>query len=159
LRRLSAHGGFFMIDMRTKAKSWIKQCEGFRAMPYYDTEGHLTIGFGRNLSSHGVSLDEAEHMIDNDIDDCILKLSRNCSWYNNAPENVKIAVLNMCFNLGFTKFLTFHELIDALIERNYTKASQEVLNSKWALEIKERAKDVAVMIREQDAKTGTDNTN
>jgi GH24 family phage-related lysozyme (muramidase) len=38
----------------------IKIEEGFRRFPYFDIEGNITIGYGRNLRSVGISEEEAE---------------------------------------------------------------------------------------------------
>ena len=45
--------------MRELLMSMLKRHEGFRAFPYLDTVGKLTIGYGRNLSDVGISIEEA----------------------------------------------------------------------------------------------------
>ena len=45
----------------------IKRHEGLRLFPYNDTTGHLSIGYGRNLTSNGISTQEAEIMLKSDI--------------------------------------------------------------------------------------------
>lgn len=135
-----------MTDI-TNLKSWIKQCEGFNDHPYLDTVGKVTIGWGRNLDDRGISVDEAELMLTNDINLCHEELL-NYIWYQIQPEPVKWALINMCFNMGLSKLLSFKKMIAALCHKDYTTAAQEALNSKWALQVGQRAKDVAVMIRE-----------
>jgi len=128
-------------------KDWIKQCEGFRSHPYLDTVGKVTIGFGRNIDDLGISMDEAEFMLDNDIARCKHQLE-TYPWYVKQPPCVKDALVNMCFNVGITRLLGFHNMIKALMVYDYTTAAQEALNSKWASQVGQRAKDVALMIRE-----------
>ena len=41
----------------------IKEDEGCRLKPYTDTTGHITIGYGRNLSACGISKEEAEFFL------------------------------------------------------------------------------------------------
>jgi lysozyme len=127
-------------------KLWIKNCEGLRFNPYLDTTGHVTIGWGRNLDN-GISLDEAEFMFKNDYERSLDELEQ-FDWYNEQPEKVKSALINMNFNLGIHKLLTFKRMIEALKEKNYTLASMEALDSKWARQVHQRAVDVATMIRE-----------
>lgn len=127
--------------------SWIKSHEGFRAHPYQDTEGFTTIGYGRNLSQLGISHEEAEMLLDNDILRCKQELSPFL-WYYGQPPNVRDALVNMCFNLGITKLLGFKRMIAALENKDYTKASIEALDSRWAQQVHQRAVDVATMIRE-----------
>ncbi len=128
-------------------KNWIKKCEDCELHPYFDSEGILTIGWGRNLRDNGISQKEADFLFDNDFDSCERELSA-CSWYTAQPEGVKAALINMCFNLGLPRLKGFKRMIAALEAQNYTLAAQEALNSKWATQVGQRAKDVAVMLRE-----------
>jgi lysozyme len=128
-------------------KNWIKKCEGCVLYPYTDTVGKLTIGYGRNLDDNGLFQEEADYLFDNDFRICERLLSA-CSWYINQPEGVQAALMNMCFNLGFPRLKGFKRMIAALQAKNYTLAAQEALNSKWATKVGQRAKDVAVMLRE-----------
>lgn len=134
-------------------KLWIKKHEGLKLFPYKDTLGNWTIGWGRNLNN-GIYLNEAELMFQNDLDFTITELE-HYDWFNEAPVNVQKALVNMNFNLGITKLLTFKKMIDALSAKNWTQASIEALNSKWARQVGNRAKDIALMIREGNAATGT----
>ena len=135
----------------TDVKVWIKSCEGLKLHPYMDTTKHVTIGWGRNLDN-GISLDEAQLMFENDFTRCHKELNC-CDWFLNQPSNVQNGLLNMNFNLGITELDDFKGMIQALRNKDYTKAAQEALNSIWAKQVGERAKDVAVMIREGNAST------
>jgi len=138
-----------------RIEDWIKYHEGFRQKPYIDTVGKITIGFGRNLQDNGISKEEADFMFKNDLNRCVNLLSGH-QWYVIQPQNVKDALLNMCFNLGIGGLLKFKKMIKALEEKNYTQAAIEALNSKWASQVGQRAKDVALRIRQGNAETGTD---
>lgn len=116
-------------------------------LPYTDTVGKLTIGYGRNLDDNGISQEEADFLFDNDFHNCERQLAK-CSWYRDQPEGVQAALMNMCFNLGLPRLKGFKRMIAALEAKNYTVAAQEALNSKWATQVGQRAKDVAVMLRE-----------
>lgn len=128
--------------------AWLRKCEGYNSHPYLDSVGKVTIGFGRNLDANGVSLDEAEHMLKNDLDHTLGQLWSRLPWFASQPESIKDALTNMAFNLGFEGLLEFKDMIEAIIAKNYTKAAQEALDSKWAKQVGQRAKDIAVMIRE-----------
>jgi lysozyme len=130
-----------------RLKRWIKTHEGFNNMPYKDSVGKLTIGWGRNIEDMGITKEEAEIMLENDINRCIESL-QGFKWYKMSPDSVKYALINMCFNMGISRLLLFKKMIEALLEKNYTKAAMEALNSKWAEQVGRRATDVAVMIRE-----------
>lgn len=135
-------------------KQWIRNGEGYDNMPYIDTVGKLTIGYGRNLQDNGISKEEAEFMLSNDINRAVKELEQY-SWYLTQPDKVKRALINMNFNLGITRFLTFKKMIAALINKDYTKAAMEALDSKWSHQIGNRAKDIATEIREGGTQTGT----
>ena len=89
-------------------------------------------------------------MLINDIDRCIYQLSAY-PWYVHQPQHVQDALVNMCFNRDLSKLLTFRgfrKMIVALTTKNYTQAAIEALDSDWAQQVGQRAKDVALMIRQ-----------
>lgn len=128
-------------------KEWLKKCEGYRNKIYKCTAGANTIGFGRNLDQNGISMDEAELMLNNDIRRCQSEL-RQYGWYRNQPTGVQDALTNMCFNMGISRLVCFTKMIAALNKNDYTTAAKEALDSLWAKQVGQRAKDVALMIRE-----------
>ncbi len=133
-----------IVDNETQR--WVKINEGLKLKAYVDTNGHLSIGWGRNLEN-GIRPDEAELMFQNDLKQTVSELT-NYEWFVDQPQHVKNALINMNFNLGITKFLGFKKMIAAIIDRNYTLAAIEALDSLWAKQVGQRAKDIALMIRE-----------
>jgi lysozyme len=127
-------------------QQWIKSCEKLELHTYIDTNGHCTVGWGRNLED-GISVDEAELMFQNDFKQAVKELETQ-AWYNKQPQGVKNALINMNFNLGITELLEFKAMINCLQSFDYTGAAQAALNSKWAKEVHQRATDIALMIRE-----------
>lgn len=126
---------------------WIKYHEGLKLKLYKDTVDKWTIGWGRNIEDNGISKEEADFMFDNDFARCQRELSR-FTWYTNQPKNVQDALMNMCFNLDISRLLEFKRMIAALIAKDYTVASLDILDSKWAIQVGQRAKDVALMMRQ-----------
>ncbi len=126
-------------------QQWIKTCEGLNLESYIDTNGHVTIGWGRNLEN-GIRLDEAEVMFQNDFKQTVAEL-KECDWYLMQPPGVQNALINMNFNLGIEKLHGFKKMIAALKLKDYTLAALEALDSRWALQVHKRANDIAVMIR------------
>ncbi len=127
-------------------QQWIKGYEGLDLHSYVDTNGHVTVGWGRNLED-GISLDEAELMFQNDLKKTIDELEQK-SWFTMQNPGVKNALINMNFNLGIEKLLEFKTMIHCLSARDFTGAALAALDSVWAKEVGQRAKDIAVMIRE-----------
>tara|TARA_R110000868_G_C10972576_1_gene770491 strand:+ start:25661 stop:26059 length:399 start_codon:yes stop_codon:yes gene_type:complete len=128
-------------------KQWIKRHEGYKSHPYLDTVGKVTIGYGRNIDDNGISQAEGDYLFDNDFARCERELAPY-PWYVNQPQNVQDALMNMCFNLGIGRLLGFRKMITALTVKDYTTAAMEALDSKWASQVGQRAKDVALMIRQ-----------
>ncbi len=128
-------------------KLWIKKGESLKLKPYIDSTGKITIGWGRNIQDNGISVEEAQFMFNNDFYNAQQEL-QSFKWFTKQPENVQAALINMNFNLGITKLLGFKKMIAALDEGDYTNAALEALDSKWAIQIGQRAKDIALMIRE-----------
>lgn len=127
-----------MLDASDRLIAQIKRHEGVRLEPYFCTAGKLTIGIGRNLDDVGISEKEAEFMLMNDLTK-VIDQARQYSWYEGLNDPRKAVILNMIFNMGangFSKFKKTHQFIE---EGDYTEASLEMLNSKWADMVKRRA--------------------
>lgn len=128
-------------------KQWIKGHEGLFLKPYKDTVNKTTIGYGRNIEDNGISVKEADMMFENDFSQCLKDLSQY-TWYTEQPTNIQNALMDMCFNMGIHRLLTFKKMLAAIEAKDYTMAAIEALDSKWALQVKNRAKDVALVIKE-----------
>jgi len=119
--------------------------EGVRLKVYTCPAGKLTIGVGRNLEDAGISEGEAMHMLHSDIASARRKLEANI-WYTQLNSNRQAVIINMVINMGYKRFLGFKHMILALAKQDYKKASEEMLNSKWAAQVKGRATELAEMM-------------
>lgn len=134
-------------EARQKLKGLLLAHESFRQFPYTDTTNHLTIGIGRNLSDRGISSSEALYLLDDDVTYFIGKLNHFLPFFVSIDENRQIALVDMCFNLGIQGFLNFKNMILALEAGDYERASQEMLDSKWAEQVGDRAIRLAHIVR------------
>lgn len=134
-----------------KFKPMIKRHEELRLKPYHCTAGKLTIGYGRNLDDKGITEEEADRMLHNDILLCSLQLDRDLPWWKHHPENVQMVLMDMCFNLGINGFLEFKRTLGYIRDQKYSAAAVEMLKSKWASQVGARAKELSVMIQEAKA--------
>ncbi len=121
--------------------------EGLRLKPYRDTVGKLTIGVGRNLDDVGITEEEALYLLKNDIRRTINFLSAVLPFWYRLSETRKIALIDMCFNLGGRRFMGFRKMRRALEEGDYERAAEEMLDSKWAGQVGRRAEELAEMMR------------
>ena len=137
-----------------KLVAMLKRHEGVKHFAYRDSEGILTIGCGRNISSSpinkgiGVSDDEIDYMLQNDIERTIKELSSEYPWFNELEEGArKDAIINMHFNLGRPRFAKFKKAIAHMEAANHDMAAIEFLDSRWAKQVKGRALEVTDMIK------------
>ncbi len=128
----------------------LKRDEGLRLKPYRDSVGKLTIGYGRNLDDMGISEDEAEILLGNDISEAIADLDRALPWWRGLPLPLRRGLVNQCFNLGLPRLLTFKRMLRALESRDGALAAKEALDSKWAGQVGERAERIATLYRGTD---------
>lgn len=122
--------------------------EGKRNRVYTDSVGIPTIGVGRNLRDVGLSDDEVDYLLANDIKRAIAGLFNALPWVENLSDNRQRALVNMVFNMGLDSFLGFKNTIALLQSGNFESASHKMLDSKWAQQVGPRAARIAQMIRE-----------
>lgn len=117
--------------------------EGVRLRPYRDDVGKLTIGIGRNLDDVGLSLTEAEYLLDNDIVRAAAAVLAHLPWTHSLDEVRRAALTNMAFNMGIGGLLGFKRALKALEEGRWEAAAQEMMDSKWARQVGIRAERLA----------------
>jgi len=124
----------------------LKRHEGVRLKPYRCTANKLTIGVGRNLEDNGINMIEAEIMLANDIESCELELTKNIPWFKSCPDDVKVVLINMCFNMGWPRLSKFKNTLRYLENKEYEKASIEMLDSRWATQVGYRALELSKIL-------------
>lgn len=134
-------------ESRQKLRGLLTAHEGCKLFPYTDTTGNLSIGIGRCLTTRGISNTEAFYLLDDDISYFYGKLLHYCDFFVKLNENRQLALIDMCFNIGLQGFLNFTKMISALERGDYEEASNEMINSKWAEQVGERATCLANIIR------------
>lgn len=113
--------------------------EGFRAKPYKDTVGKLTIGYGRNLDDVGISRNEALFMLQEDIKKVKTELYAKLPFFKNLTDGRQNALLNMAFNMGIGGLFQFKNTLKLIEQQKFEEASKAVLLSKWASQVGARA--------------------
>ena len=129
----------------------LKVHEGVRSKVYLDTEGIDTIGVGRNLRDRGVSDDEIELMLANDIRDFQEEVERAFSWWSDLDDVRQRVVVDMAFNMGLGSLSKFVNTLSHIENGRYEEAGVEMLDSKWARQVGDRANVLSNMM-----KTGED---
>lgn len=127
----------------------IKEHEGLVLKPYKCTANKLTIGYGHNLEDNGLSKTACEFILFEDIDEAKKNLYAvfTRKFFETLSNNQKIALIDMMFNLGLSRFLTFKKFILAVKNKDFIKASAEIINSKAYQQNKSRYKKLSEQIK------------
>ncbi len=120
----------------------IKRHEGLKLKPYKCTAGKLTIGYGRNLEDRGIDKDEAEQMLLRDMCEVEEQLFDK-GLLDGLNDARKAVLINMGFQLGITGLLKFKRMLSALVNHEYELAAKEMLDSRWAGQTPNRAKELS----------------
>lgn len=141
----------------------LKIHEGLKLYPYYCPSKKKTIGIGRNVDDnpltveelrvigddweHGITKEQAMYLCRNDINRCISELKKNLPWFENLDKDRKYALIDLCFNMGIKKLLTFKKTLASIACGNYEKAAEQLLQSKYAKQVGERALRISILIK------------
>ncbi len=127
----------------------LKRHEGVSAYCYKDINNLEHIGVGRNISKTGMglSMEEIEYLLSNDILRCIKELSAEYQWFGSLDEVRQEAIINIFFNLGATKYRGFKKANAAMEAADYKLAATEFLDSRWARQVGNRALELTDIIR------------
>ena len=129
---------------------WLTLDEGLRLKPYTCTAGKLTIGIGRNIEDNGITVEEAEMMLENDIQSISAELFRRFPWVLELDDARKDALVNMAFNMGVPRLAQFSKMSKAINEMDFESAADEALDSRWARQVGARAERIAHVLRHGD---------
>ncbi len=123
--------------------STLKRHEGYRQLVYKCPAGKLTIGYGLNLEDNGVTIEEAEYLMINNLIRKEDELKKSILYFDNLPDNAKDVLLNMAYQLGVPQLLRFRRMWAAISNNDWQTASTEMLDSRWAKQTPRRANELA----------------
>ena len=133
--------------------------EGMVLEVYQDHLGIDTVGVGRNLIDRGITDGElafmnmlraeiyeqgltetqARFLLSNDID-IVEEELRNAHECIERLDDVRIrVVLDMAFNMGVPRLCKFKNMWAGIHDGDYIRASAEMLDSRWATQVGQRA--------------------
>ena len=135
----------------------VKASEGFAAKPYIDVlvaknpekygipkeelaivQKHidklkLTFGYGFTF----ITEDESAAVLEMRLKTTIKELEQREPFVNKLPLEVQAILAEMCFQMGVKGVLGFNDMWKALKVGDYIKASEAMLDSKWARQMHE----------------------
>jgi lysozyme len=138
--------------------------EGMVLQVYKDSLGIDTIGVGRNLQDRGISKEELDELdiptidhvyeygiteadamalAENDVQivENELLVAHPCVDRLDAVR--QLVLMDMAFNMGVPRLCKFKKMWAAIHDNNFTVASKEMLDSRWASQVKSRSTKLA----------------
>lgn len=131
--------------------------EGCKYEIYLDHLGLPTFGIGHLVTKddeeHGqavgtpVSEERVQAAFENDLE----WVQENCSAlyedFNDLPEEVQLIIANMMFNLGFPRLSKFKGMKAGVDARDWQKAADEMVDSRWYKQVPNRAERLVQRMR------------
>jgi len=126
----------------------IKVFEGYSEKVYTDPLGFPTGGWGHHFA-HGSALPKSiwEKIFDYDY----WVAERDCDRLGLDLDPVRRAVvIDLIFNMGIHKVKAFVKMLTALRNKEWLKAHDELLNSRYAQQVGRRARENANLLAKGD---------
>lgn len=130
-----------------------------RYLPYFDCcgkffrlcacapQGKLTIGTGWNLEDNGLPQAPVDWLLGFAVDEASFELMRKWPWLKELDGTRYAVLLEMAFNIGVPRLAGFNRMIAAVKRKDYYAAAEEMLDSRWRVQVKGRAFRLARQMR------------
>ncbi|GHS88127.1 lysozyme [Campylobacterota bacterium] len=135
-----------------RCEEQIKKHEALRLKAYRDSLGNWTIGYGHcdRMIADGdtITKEKAEELFVKDFVSAYFDAKRLvCAAWDAMGDARQAAIVSMSFNMGFSGLKGFAKMIGALEAKDYQKAADEMLASKWAKQTGKRAIELSQQMR------------
>ena len=140
-----------------KLREQLKIDEGVRYEVYDDHLGYKTFGIGHLVKTtdeeYGwpvgtpVSEKRVNSVFDEDVETYIAETEKVFGNLQEMPQEVQQVLVNMCFNMGAPRLSQFKKFIKAIHDEDWATASVEMLDSRWANQVGDRAKRLSDRIK------------
>jgi lysozyme len=125
---------------KKRLKERIAKEESVELFPYKCPVGKLSIGVGRNIEERGISIQEADFLLENDVENVEIQLRESFPWFELLDDPRQEALADLCFNMGIRSLKTFKRMLKAMEEKRWSDAGRELMDSKYAKQVPTRAK-------------------
>ena len=122
----------------------LKLEEGYRAMPYKDSKGLLTVGYGLNLTIPqpeaiwAAALAAKVAIVEQEL--------QRFDWYQKLDPVRQSVLLDMAYNMGTGDLLHFPHMLAAIARGDWQTAHDEMLDSQYAKDVGQRAVVLSQML-------------
>jgi len=146
----------------------IKSYEDSSNQVYIDPLGYPILGIGFNMKKEGayekiksiganfeelmagvseINDEQIFALFQDDLETAKMGASNFVSNFDELPTIAKTVLIDMVFNIGATGLSEFNNLRSELEKSNYAAAAEEMKNSKWYGQTRNRAKSAVQMMR------------
>ena len=126
----------------------IKKHEGYVGVVYKDSLGIDTIGYGFAIKDLELDEDICNEILVRKLKNLESMIKIKFNWFIYMPPKIQDVVMEMCYQLGVGGFSKFKKTIAYLQNKQFHDASQEMLDSLWAKQTPNRAKELSNRVKE-----------
>lgn len=135
-------------------RNYLIKYEGYKNKPYYCQGGQLTVGIGHFLSRKDnikiyYTNKEIDKFFEKDINETIKINKKIYNNFNQLPNNIKLILVSLTFNIGGTKIQTFIKFNKAINNHDWKIAAKELRNSLYYHQLPQRANDYINILNAQ----------
>ena len=119
--------------------------------------GYNTFGIGHLITKDDPEFDMevGSEVSETRVDECFLndvqKVINDCyilyDDFNDLPEETQLIIANMMFNLGRPRLSKFKGMKAGVDSRDWNKAADEMVDSRWYTQVPNRAKRLVERMR------------
>lgn len=128
-----------------------KQWEGYRQTVYQCGGGYKTIGIGHKIKSGEtfgrLSNEQVYEIYMGDMKQAISDAMKLVPNFKTLPIQVKLILVDMSFNLGYTRLAKFEKTLDACKNHDWQRMADEMQNSLWYKQVGKRSKNHVATLR------------
>jgi lysozyme len=128
----------------------IAEHEGFESRVYKCTEGYDTIGYGFAIKDLVMERDIADQILMDKLDKLCQRIDEKFPWLEMAPDEVREVLVEMSYQMGVSGVSKFKKALKYMENNNWSRAADEMLDSKWHRQTPNRAKALSNIIRGLD---------
>ena len=138
-----------METFTDRLREELKIDEGCKYEIYLDHLGLPTFGIGHLVTDKdpecimevGTPINEirVDEVFQQDIMITLHDCKKAFDDFDSLPEEVKLIVANMMFNLGYPRFCKFKKMIQAIKDGNWLEAGYQMKDSRWYKQVTNRA--------------------
>ena len=134
-----------------RLKKQLEIDEGKKLSVYLDHLGYPTVGIGHLIKDSSppevqklsvndkITEEMCDYLFREDLAIALADCKVIFDDWDSYSSNVQEILVNMLFNLGRPRFLTFKNMIAAVYARDWKTASKEMADSRWASQVGSRA--------------------